>query len=558
MHTNHTLSFLSIFLVAKFARLVDDSAVDESMSPSARLLQMCDINEDIVEKMESLSKCTSSTLSAYMASVQDYTPLLTKLHKFVEKKRVGESTEESDIDQVIKDAHSIDDNIVAAVGSVKDENGTSYVANLGEPVSKTVTNCQETNYGPKEDEGYKSTVPGKISKGNKCDPEQPCLSQITRALPRNLSNGAGADPSLVDNSFLQKNLIVDACSTVMHKEQYEDGTEPAAFIEQSGAEDEAGYYLPSACKITVQSAITYLVTGQPMFLTVWSRNAIDKVHDKDAPRVTSLIARPCRQKHPEYMSDAEKFIQSRNQFPQLNKSLTATYSSGGLLTPSIGDVCEYKSGLKNWTLEDYINQVQSEHRASSFGGASTAIIRGESINFIREYTSLNSAGGTALEVYQSALSELRSISETHAGSLGLQGYSMAMCAGAELENINIDNAISLLQSHKMKHDDHNFQLYAQKRVEEKTGTKVEAKDANKESFNLGVNPLQESYLKKCQAKGITHDKDGNEVTAKNAQSTWMSTNNNIMKNSAVVAAVIQSSKKLSITPSKIAHPRRKR
>ena len=65
--------------------------------------------------------------------------------------------------------------------------------------------------------------------------------------------------------------------------------------------------------------------------------------------------------------------------------------------------------------------------------------------------------------------------------------------------------------------------------------KVEAKDANKESFNLGVNPLQESYLKKCQAKGITHDKDGNEVTAKNAQSTWQSSNN-VMTNPAVAEA----------------------
>ena len=69
-----------------------------------------------------------------------------------------------------------------------------------------------------------------MSNGNKCDPDQPCLSQITRALPRNLSNGAGDKP------------------------RYEDGTEPAAFIKRSGTGDEAGYYLPTACKVTVQSA----------------------------------------------------------------------------------------------------------------------------------------------------------------------------------------------------------------------------------------------------------------------------------------------------------------
>ena len=202
-----------------------------------------------------------------------------------------------------------------------------------------------------------------------------------------------------------------------------------------------------------------------MFLTPWSKNGIENVHDEDAPRVTSLIVRTWRQKHPEYMSDAEKFIKSRKQFPQLNKSLTATYSSAGLLTPSIGDVCEYKSGLKNWTLEDYINQVQSEHRVSSFGGTTMAIIRGESINFIREYTSNNSDGGTALEVYQSALSELRSISETHAGSLGLQSYYMTMCAGAELKNVDIDNAMS-------------------------------------ESFKVGINPLQLANLERCQERGV--------------------------------------------------------
>ena len=126
------------------------------MSPSAQFLQMCAMNEDIVERMESLSKCDSSTLSAYMASVQKYIPLLTKLHELVKKKQAGESIDDADIDQAIKDAHSVDNKIVESIGSVKDENGISYVANTGQPVSKTVTNCQETNYGPKEDEGYKS------------------------------------------------------------------------------------------------------------------------------------------------------------------------------------------------------------------------------------------------------------------------------------------------------------------------------------------------------------------------------------------------------------------
>lgn len=56
-------------------------------------------------------------------------------------------------------------------------------------------------------------------------------------------------------------------------------------------------------------------------------------------------------------------------------------------------------------------------------------------------------------------------------------------------------------------------------------------------MNAGQHQLQEHYLKKCQDEGITHDKNGNEVTAKNANSAWMSySDNHVSKDPAVVAA----------------------
>ena len=256
--------------------------VNEEMPDSIKLLSMGSVNKDLVKRVGELLAHDHSSWTTLQRSIMAYIPLLEKLHKHVMIKLEGGVIEESVIDKLVTDARTIDDNIVDVINKVKDKNGNLYTANTSEPITKDATNEQLTNYSPDEDRSFVPTVPCRVSKGNKLDRDfNICEMQISAVLPRSLSRGFGADPSLVNAECAAKQVHFDACCTVIDKKQYDDKLEPAGFIEQSGAQDETEYYLPIGLKRLVQSAISFLVTGRQMIVTSWTKEGGDNVLDKN-------------------------------------------------------------------------------------------------------------------------------------------------------------------------------------------------------------------------------------------------------------------------------------
>ena len=117
--------------------------------------------------------------------------------------------------------------------------------------------------------------------------------------------------------------------------------------------------------------------------------------------------------------------------------------------------------------------------------------------------------------------------------------NLKKCQERGIDGATASNSTSLLQTDKMKHDEHNFQSANLKECQERGVVGATTSNAisllQSDKMNAGDHNFQDHYLKMCQEKGITHDKRGEPVTAKNAQSIWMSTNSN-MKNPAVAAA----------------------